>query len=50
MPGKRQKVMAILGRLRQAGHTIVMVSHDMRLVENYADRIVRMEAGRIVPD
>ncbi|HOB18477.1 MAG TPA: energy-coupling factor transporter ATPase [Candidatus Methanoculleus thermohydrogenotrophicum] len=44
------EVMAIIGRLRQAGHTIVMVSHDMRLVENYADRIVRMEAGRIVPD
>lgn len=44
------EVMVILGRLRQAGHTIVMVSHDMRLVEKYADRIVRMEEGRIVPD
>ena len=44
------EIMAILGRLRWDGHTIVMVSHDMRLVENYADRIIRMEQGRIVPD
>ncbi|MFY1645242.1 energy-coupling factor ABC transporter ATP-binding protein, partial [Methanoculleus bourgensis] len=44
------EIMAILGRLRRDGHTIVMVSHDMRLVENYADRIVRMEQGQIVPD
>lgn len=44
------RVMEILGRLRQEGRTIVMVSHDMRLVEDYADRIVRMEQGRIVRD
>lgn len=44
------EIMEILGRLRRDGHTIVMVSHDMRLVENYADRIIRMEQGRIVPD
>jgi energy-coupling factor transport system ATP-binding protein len=44
------EIMAILGRLRWDGHTIVMVSHDMRLVENYADRIIRMEQGRIAPD
>ncbi|CVK33483.1 ABC transporter ATP-binding protein [Methanoculleus bourgensis] len=44
------EIMDILGRLRQDGHTIVMVSHDMRLVENYADRIIRMEQGRIAPD
>ena len=44
------EVMVILGRLRRDGHAIVMVSHDMRLVARYADRVVRMEEGRIVPD
>ena len=44
------RVMDILGRLRYEGHTVVMVTHDMHLVENYADRIVRMEQGRIVRD
>ena len=44
------RVMETLGRLRQDGHTIVMVTHDMLLGEEYADRIVRMEQGRIVDD
>lgn len=43
-------VMEILGRLRREGHTIVMVTHDMHLGEEYADRIVRMEQGRIILD
>lgn len=44
------RVMEILGRLRQDGHTIIMVTHDMRLGEEYADRTVRMEQGRIIHD
>ncbi len=44
------RVMEILGRLRQDGHTIIMVTHDMRLGAEYADRIVRMEQGRIIRD
>lgn len=45
-----ERVMEILGRLRQDGHTIVMVTHDMRLGAEYADRIVRMDQGRVVRD
>lgn len=44
------RVMETLGRLREEGHTIIMVTHDMRLGEDYADRIVRMEQGSIVGD
>ena len=44
------RVMETLGRLRQEGHTIIMVTHDMHLGEEYADRIVRMERGSIVGD
>ena len=43
-----RRIMEILARLRQDGHTIVMVTHDMRLLEEYADRTVWMEQGRIV--
>jgi len=44
------RVMETLGRLRQEGHTIIMVTHDIRLGEEYADRIVRMERGNIIGD
>ncbi|MDD4567212.1 MAG: energy-coupling factor transporter ATPase [Methanoculleus chikugoensis] len=44
------RIMEILGRLRQDGHTIVMVTHDIRLGAEYADRIVRMEQGRVIRD
>ncbi|KAF5056401.1 putative HMP/thiamine import ATP-binding protein YkoD [anaerobic digester metagenome] len=45
-----ERVMEVLERLRQNGHTIVMVTHDIHLGEEYADRIVRMKQGRIVGD
>ncbi len=45
-----ERIMGILARLRQDGHTIVMVTHDMRLGAEYADRIVRMEQGRVIRD
>ena len=41
------RVMEILDRLRGAGHTIVMVTHDLDIGEAYADRLVRMEQGRV---
>lgn len=44
------RIMEILARLRQDGHTIVMVTHDMHLLEEYADRTVWMEQGRLVHD
>jgi energy-coupling factor transport system ATP-binding protein len=44
------RVMSILGRLQREGHTVIMVTHNMRLVQDYADRIIRMEDGRVVGD
>jgi ABC-type sulfate/molybdate transport systems ATPase subunit len=35
---------------RARGGTVVAVSHDARFVDRAFDRIVRMEAGRIVAD
>jgi len=36
-----------LARLRQAGVTMVLVSHDLDLVEAFADRAVYLRAGRV---
>ncbi|KAF5060960.1 putative HMP/thiamine import ATP-binding protein YkoD [anaerobic digester metagenome] len=44
------RVMALASRLRDEGRTIVMVTHNMRIVEDYADRIVLLEHGILVAD
>jgi ABC-type polysaccharide/polyol phosphate transport system ATPase subunit len=36
-----------LARMRQAGVTMVLVSHDLGLVETFADRAVYLKAGRL---
>jgi len=36
-----------LARMRQAGVTMVLVSHDLDLVESFADRAVYLRAGRV---
>ncbi len=36
-----------LARMRQAGVTMVLVSHDLDLVETFADRAVYLRAGKI---
>ncbi len=44
------RVMALASRLRDEGKTIVMVTHNMKIVEDYADRIVLLEHGALVAD
>jgi ABC-type polysaccharide/polyol phosphate transport system ATPase subunit len=36
-----------LARMRQAGVTMVLVSHDLDLVETFADRAIYLDAGRV---
>ena len=36
-----------LARMRQAGVTMVLVSHDLDLIETFADRAIYLGAGRI---
>jgi polar amino acid transport system ATP-binding protein len=43
-------VLAVMRDLREAGMTMVVVSHEMRFAREAADRIVFMEAGRIVEE
>jgi len=42
--------MDFLVRLNQAGHTILLITHDYKLVHHYAQRILLLRDGRIVAD
>ena len=42
------KTMAVVSDLNQAGQTVLLITHDQRLVERYANRVWRLEAGRVV--
>ncbi|MFY1111340.1 MAG: ABC transporter ATP-binding protein [Methanosarcinaceae archaeon] len=44
------RMMQLMCRLQKEGHTIVMVTHNMQIVENYAERVIRMESGKIIED
>ena len=46
----RHALCDIAKRMQERGKTIVMISHDMDLVAEYADRIVIMANGRILAD
>ena len=43
-------VMDVLKRLQQKGHTIVVITHNREIAEHCADRILRMDGGRIISD
>ena len=43
-------VLAVMRDMRRAGMTMVVVSHEMRFAREAADRVIFMEAGRIVEE
>jgi len=45
----REKIMATLNRLRdETGATLVVLSHDLRLIARHSDRLAVMYGGRVV--
>jgi energy-coupling factor transport system ATP-binding protein len=44
------RMMAMIRELNRQGHTIVMITHSMRLVAEYAQRCLLMKEGRILAD
>lgn len=44
-----EQVMAILMELHQAGHTIILVTHD-RHIADYASRVIEIRDGEIIAD
>ncbi|MGF7153338.1 MacB family efflux pump subunit [Novosphingobium gossypii] len=43
------EVMAILGELHAEGHTVIIVTHDMKVAE-HAERIIEIRDGEIIAD
>ena len=41
------RVMEAIKELKRRGHTIIIITHDMRLVAEYADRLIVMGKGEI---
>ena len=46
----RRQIMGLAADLHQRGRTIVMVTHDMALVAEYATRVIAMQAGQVLLD
>lgn len=44
-----REIVSLLTELNRDGLTVVMVTHDLDLARKHADRIIRMQYGRIVP-
>lgn len=45
-----QALMALLHELRDQGRTIVLITHDMRLVAEHAERVLVLDGGRLLAD
>jgi energy-coupling factor transporter ATP-binding protein EcfA2 len=43
-----QELMALLGDMNAEGHTIILITHDMRLVAAHARRIVVLHKGQMI--
>ncbi len=41
---------ALLGRIRERGVTVLLVEHDMHMVMNVSDRIVVLNYGKIIAE
>jgi energy-coupling factor transport system ATP-binding protein len=48
--GHLQRLMDFLATLNRQGLTILLITHDYKLVHRYAGRVVLMEKGRIILD
>jgi len=49
-PSETADFMALLGKIRQKGITILLVEHDMALVMGVSDRVVVLNYGKIIAD
>jgi ABC-type polysaccharide/polyol phosphate transport system ATPase subunit len=48
--GFRERCEERYRELRSAGHSVIMVSHDPRIISDFCDRAVLLDGGRIVMD
>ena len=45
---RADELLSLLAELNAAGTTIIVVTHDMQLVSEYADRVVVVDDGRVI--
>ncbi|CAH1053887.1 Macrolide export ATP-binding/permease protein MacB [Paenibacillus pseudetheri] len=45
----RQEVMQIIRELNEQGHTIILITHDLKIAKQ-AKRIIRIQDGNLVED
>lgn len=48
--GCTKRLLEHLRTLHQCGHTIVVITHDMRLVADWAERVLVLHDGRLIAD
>ncbi len=44
-PKETQEITELIGRLRDEGYTILVIEHDMHVVEGISDRVVALDHG-----
>ena len=49
-PAEKQKLMALIRKVRDTGYTVLLIEHDMSLVMGVTDRIVVLEFGRKIAE
>jgi branched-chain amino acid transport system ATP-binding protein len=49
-PAEKEDLLKLIKRIRDIGHTVLLIEHDMRLVMGVTDRIVVLEFGRKIAD
>jgi len=45
-----EQLMGLIGRLNDQGKTIVLITHEMRLVAEHVERVIMMSEGAVVQD
>ncbi len=49
-PAEKEDLLRLIRRIRDVGHTVLLIEHDMRLVMGVTDRVVVLEFGRKIAD
>lgn len=49
-PETSEGIMRLLARINANGTTVVMATHDVKIVNDMRKRVIRLEAGRLVSD
>ena len=49
-PAEKQKLMQLIRDIRDAGNTVLLVEHDMKLVMGVCDRIIVLEFGKKIAE